>query len=73
MVSGRGTAPALARVPGNGTTELRGFCMRYAPVTACLPGTPAFPRAGHGYQPIAKLARIIRGSSVTLNFSLNKS
>jgi len=29
--------------------------------------------AKDGYQPIAKLARIIRGSSVTLNFSLNKS
>jgi len=54
--------------------------MRYAPH-----GRPAcqgrrHPRGGlqviaakDGYQPIAKLARIIRGSSVTLNFSLNKS
>jgi hypothetical protein len=29
--------------------------------------------AKDGYQPISKLARIIRGSSVTVNFSLNKS
>jgi hypothetical protein len=29
--------------------------------------------AKDGYQPVAKLARIIKGSSVTLNFSLNKS
>jgi len=35
--------------------------------------TPQVIAARDGYQPIAKLARIIRGSSVTLNFSLNKS
>ena len=29
--------------------------------------------AKDGYQPIAKVARIIRGSSVTVNFALNKS
>jgi hypothetical protein len=29
--------------------------------------------AKDGYQPVAKIARIIKGSSVTLNFSLNKS
>jgi len=73
--NGEGGGPG--RVPAISAPAFTGRQQELAALGRTLAGPPAVVlvegEAKDGYQPVAKLARIIKGSSVTLNFSLNRS
>ena len=73
-----GEGGGTGRVPAISAPAFTGRQQELAALGRTLAGPPAVVlvegiAAKDGYQPVAKLARIIKGSSVTLNFSLNRS